>query len=126
MNEITVNSCSELNETLQQKKNEFRKIFILFTGSKDSEGNSWCPDCVKAEPVVKKTITKYSDQPSSLFVTAFVGARDVWKSAENAFRTSKDYRVRCVPTILKYGTSLRLEENQCADESLLEMLLEEE
>lgn len=24
-----------------------KQIFVLFTGSPDSAGNSWCPDCVK-------------------------------------------------------------------------------
>ena len=27
-------------------------IFVMFSGSKDASGVSWCPDCVTAEPVV--------------------------------------------------------------------------
>ena len=30
-------------------------IFVMFSGSKDSNGVSWCPDCVSAEPVVSVT-----------------------------------------------------------------------
>ena len=26
-------------------------VFVLFTGSKDSAGNSWCPDCVTGNPI---------------------------------------------------------------------------
>ena len=27
-------------------------LFVMFSGSKDAGGVSWCPDCVSAEPVV--------------------------------------------------------------------------
>ena len=27
-------------------------VFVMFSGSKNAEGVSWCPDCVEAEPVV--------------------------------------------------------------------------
>ena len=27
-------------------------LFVMFSGSKDARGVSWCPDCVSAEPVV--------------------------------------------------------------------------
>ena len=27
-------------------------VFVMFSGSKDARGVSWCPDCVTAEPVV--------------------------------------------------------------------------
>lgn len=35
------------------------RVFILFTGSKIKEtGQSWCPDCVVAEPVIEKVLKK--------------------------------------------------------------------
>ena len=43
-------------EAFQAKIAELTKtggdIFVMFSGSKDSNGSSWCPDCVEAEPVV--------------------------------------------------------------------------
>ena len=27
-------------------------VFVMFSGSKDASGVSWCPDCVTAEPIV--------------------------------------------------------------------------
>ena len=27
-------------------------VFVMFSGSKDASGVSWCPDCVSAEPIV--------------------------------------------------------------------------
>ena len=43
-------------EAFQAKVEELAKtggdVFVMFSGSKDSNGVSWCPDCVTAEPVV--------------------------------------------------------------------------
>ena len=32
-------------------ENNEKDIFALFCGGKNADGNSWCPDCVTAEPV---------------------------------------------------------------------------
>lgn len=51
-----------------------KRVFILFTGSKDVvTGKSWCPDCVKAEPVIEKCMEDLP--PNSDFVTCLVGDR---------------------------------------------------
>jgi hypothetical protein len=41
--EVKVNGLSELLAKLDSLKEN--DVYILFTGSKDSSGNSWCPDC---------------------------------------------------------------------------------
>ncbi|EFO25667.1 hypothetical protein LOAG_02819 [Loa loa] len=43
---------NELNTLLNGLK---CRTVILFTGSKD-DGKSWCPDCVRAEPIIEKVI----------------------------------------------------------------------
>ncbi|CAI9551749.1 unnamed protein product [Staurois parvus] len=30
-----------------------RTVFALFCGDKNEDGVSWCPDCVKAEPLIR-------------------------------------------------------------------------
>lgn len=51
-----------------------RNIFILFTGNKDvTNGKSWCPDCVKAEPVLEKCLESLPE--NSDFITCYVGDR---------------------------------------------------
>lgn len=40
---VTVNGYEELKKTLASAKGV---VFVLFTGSKDASGKSWCPDCV--------------------------------------------------------------------------------
>ena len=50
------------------------RVFILFTGSKDVvTGKSWCPDCVKAEPILEKCLEDLPE--NSNFITCFVGDR---------------------------------------------------
>ena len=45
------------------------KAFILFTGNKDENGLSWCPDCVQAEPFIQ---TKVLETAKSLGVKLFI------------------------------------------------------
>ena len=42
--QVKVNGLSELLAKLDSLKNQ-NDVYILCTGSKDSSGNSWCPDC---------------------------------------------------------------------------------
>uniref|UniRef100_A0A8C4V822 Thioredoxin domain-containing protein 17 n=1 Tax=Falco tinnunculus TaxID=100819 RepID=A0A8C4V822_FALTI len=77
-----------------------RPIFALFCGDKDAEGRSWCPDCVRAEPVVRKELHNMPDE--SVFIYCLVGDRAYWKDPNNEFR--KNLKLTGVPTLLKYGT----------------------
>ena len=52
----TVHNFQSLDELLSNQS-KLSRVFILFTGSKVSKtGESWCPDCVVAEPVIEKVI----------------------------------------------------------------------
>lgn len=42
--QVKVNGLSELLAKLDSLKDQ-NDVYILFTGSKDSSGHSWCPDC---------------------------------------------------------------------------------
>lgn len=41
---IKVEGIEEFNKTIAELEKE--EVFVLFSGSKDSSGSSWCPDCV--------------------------------------------------------------------------------
>lgn len=47
--ELSVSGYDALLEAVAGKS---PPVFVLFCGSKDATGQSWCPDCVAAEPVV--------------------------------------------------------------------------
>ncbi|KAM9257255.1 thioredoxin domain-containing protein 17 [Cariama cristata] len=99
-----------------------RPIFALFCGDKDAEGRSWCPDCVTAEPVVRKELHNMPDE--SVFIYCLVGDRAYWKDPNNEFR--KNLKLTGVPTLLKYGTPQKLVEEECFKAELVRMLFTED
>ena len=52
------------------------KAFILFTGNKDANGVSWCPDCVEAEPWISGSVVPKAKELGFKFFTCYVGQRD--------------------------------------------------
>jgi len=114
-------------EAFQAKVEELAKtggdVFVMFSGSKDSNGVSWCPDCVTAEPVVAACLSSAPEDSHYLYVG--VGGRDFWKDPNCVFRTAKETQLKSVPTMIKWGTKQRLEEGQCADKNLVTMMFED-
>ena len=54
-----------------------KTILLLFTGSKDSAGISWCPDCNVAEPVLQKVLSDQNYASDDyIFITVYVGDRN--------------------------------------------------
>ncbi|KRX78870.1 Arginyl-tRNA--protein transferase 1 [Trichinella sp. T6] len=111
-------------------------VFLLFTGSKDNFGKSWCPDCVKADKIIEKYAEKLD--ADSVLIRCDVGDRSTWKNPENEFRTDKTFHITAIPTLMKLGTCMhgirymtyligekRLVEEQCYSEELVSMLFED-
>ncbi|XP_030024220.2 thioredoxin domain-containing protein 17 [Manduca sexta] len=97
---------------------------IYFSGSKLPDGNSWCPDCVEAEPIVKAFIGEL--QKDIIFVYVDVGDRDYWKDKACPFRTDARCKLMVIPTIIKWKGVQRLEGSQCTKRELLQMLFEDD
>lgn len=53
------------------------KTFVLFSGDKDENGKSWCPDCVQAEPYINTKVIPYCQTNNLKFFYCPVGKRDV-------------------------------------------------
>ena len=62
----------------------------------------------------------------SIFLYVGVGARDFWKDKNCVFRTDDSPKLKSVPTLIKWKTSKRLEEAQCSQTAMVEMLIEED
>lgn len=100
------------------------KIYVLFTGSKDKNGKSWCPDCVKADPAIEEAL---KDAPEDIiFITCTVGNREFWKDPNNIFRTDQDLKLKSVPTLIKWKTPKKLEESQLFDKNIVSMMFEDD
>ncbi|KAA0184142.1 hypothetical protein HAZT_HAZT008045 [Hyalella azteca] len=119
-----VSGLDEYKEKLESLSSSGKTIIAMFSGGKDpATGQSWCPDCVVAQPVVDKAVSQASED--FIYVYCSVGGRDFWKDKNCVFRTDPSLKLKSVPTLIKVGTPQRLEEAQCANPKLVEMLFED-
>lgn len=100
-----------------------KTLVVMFSGTKDENGKSWCPDCVVAEPVVDECLAACGDDVVFLYVG--VGDRAFWKDPKCVFRTDERTKLKSVPTLVKWGTAKKLDDN-CHKKDLVEMLLEDD
>uniref|UniRef100_A0A0N4ZEJ8 Thioredoxin domain-containing protein 17 n=1 Tax=Parastrongyloides trichosuri TaxID=131310 RepID=A0A0N4ZEJ8_PARTI len=123
---IKVNGYEELKATIAS--NHGKRIFVLFTGSKNADGVSWCPDCVLSEPVIEEAVEKdLSNSINTTFITCYVGGRDYWKDKENPFRKDEAFKVNCIPTLIEIGVKgKRLTEEQLQNMVLINEFFFEE
>ncbi|XP_038550630.1 thioredoxin domain-containing protein 17-like [Micropterus salmoides] len=96
--EVNVRGYDEFCQAVSERKG--KDIYAYFSGDKDAQGKSWCPDCVKAEPVVRGEMAHLPE--GSVFIYCQVGERAYWKDQSNAFK--KTLKLSGVPTLLRYGT----------------------
>ena len=122
-------------------------IIIQFSGSKNEKGNlalkdcelvskqlyliyltgeSWCPDCVTADPVIQAAVSARADRSEDVFIYVGVGDRTFWKDPNCVFRTDASTKLTSVPTLVKWGTPQRLGESDCSNKNLVEMLFDED
>ncbi|XP_047358461.1 thioredoxin domain-containing protein 17-like [Vespa velutina] len=99
-------------------------VFVLYTGTKLENGQSWCPDCVEAEPFIEAGLQVLSE--TSHFVVVEVGDRAFWKNPNCIFRKDSKTQLKVLPTLAQWGTQKRLQGSECQKEELLNMLFKEE
>lgn len=99
-------------------------IYVLYTGTKLANGNSWCPDCVEAEPFIEEGLKAAPE--NAHFVVVEVGDRAFWKDPSCLFRTNLTTKLKVLPTLARWGTQKRLEGFECTKLDLIEMLLTDE
>ncbi|XP_045785392.1 thioredoxin domain-containing protein 17-like [Maniola jurtina] len=99
-------------------------VLFYFSGSKLPNGDSWCPDCVVAEPVVKAFLSEVKKDVTFVYVD--VGDREYWKDRACPFRTDSRTKLMVIPTLIKWKGVQRLEGSQCCNRELLQMLFEED
>ena len=111
-------------ENDDDKKKNKGNVYLLFCGSLDENNKSWCPDCVRAKPIINNNLDLL--QENDYFITVYVGKRSFWKNKKCIFRTDKRFKLTAVPTLIKYNTQQKLVENQCCDDKLVKMIFEDD
>jgi len=113
----------EFDQTLKETVAQNDNVFVLFFGTEDPDKNneSWCPDCVIADPLVRKWVKKV---PDSVLLEAPVGTRSEWKlNSTHIYRTNPDIALKAIPTLIRWtknGPDGRLVEEECGDPAKLE------
>ncbi|KAJ9595983.1 hypothetical protein L9F63_012804 [Diploptera punctata] len=123
INRTSIEGYEEFCKSIEGIQKQKQQIYVLFSGSKDTSGHSWCPDCVKAMPVVENALKAASDLH---FVYVEVGDRAYWKNQNCPFRTDKRLQLKSVPTLMKWGHVEKLENDECSNPDLVSMLFENE
>lgn len=103
----------------------YRANFILFLADKDpSTKLSWCPDCVRAEPVIYKKLEESSGDVALLI--AYVGNRPTWRTPNHPWRVDPRFKLTGVPTLIRWENDAvkgRLEDHEAHVEKKIDTLL---
>ncbi|OWR52275.1 thioredoxin domain-containing protein 17-like isoform X2 [Danaus plexippus] len=124
VNYVDIKGFQDFTKYTEQINSNDPPVLFFFSGSKLPNGNSWCPDCVEAEPVVKAFLSELKKDITFVYVD--VGDRDYWKDRACPFRTDSRTKLMVIPTIIKWKGVQRLEGSQCNNRELLQMLMEDE
>ncbi|XP_059486845.1 thioredoxin domain-containing protein 17-like [Neocloeon triangulifer] len=119
-----INNMSIAVDGQRAPEDQPKPIFVIVSGAKDDNGKSWCPDCVKAEPVLEEAARELAPE-FSVFVTVYLG-REEWKDKKCVFRTDSRFRLSAIPALLKWpNAEPKLQEEQCANVGALKDFFEE-
>ncbi|KAF4360637.1 thioredoxin-like protein Clot [Cannabis sativa] len=99
--------------------------FILFLADNDpSTSLSWCPDCVRAEPVIYKKLEATSNDV--VLLRAYVGDRPTWRTPLHPWRVDSKFKLTGVPTLILWENDAikgRLEDHEAHLENKIDALL---
>ncbi|KAI8364785.1 uncharacterized protein BYT42DRAFT_524067 [Radiomyces spectabilis] len=113
-------NIEDFDDQVKQALDNYKKVFVLFFGSEEPDTHeSWCPDCVIADPLIRKSALPVAD---AILLEAPVGHRGDWKgNASHPYRVR--FQVPAIPTLYKWSTNgpgESLVEEACADPAKLE------
>ena len=100
-------------------------LFVFFGAEDPQTGESWCPDCVTADPVLRRTIAL--TRKDLILYECPVGQRADWKNQPaHPYRLHPLFRVARIPTLVFVENGVergRLVEADCAQVAVVEAFL---
>ncbi|KAM7512308.1 hypothetical protein LguiB_011183 [Lonicera macranthoides] len=125
MVDATISTFDGVFEKFKSEASKNKANFILFLADKDpSTSLSWCPDCVRAEPVIYKKLEESPDDVALL--RAYVGDRVTWRNPQHPWRTDSKFKLKGVPTLVLWENDAvkgRLEDHEAHVERKIDALL---
>ncbi|GAB2276881.1 hypothetical protein Dimus_011592 [Dionaea muscipula] len=123
--EATISNFDQVFEGFNAELPKHKANLILFLADKDPATSlSWCPDCVRAEPVIYKKLGASSDDIALLRV--YVGDRPTWRNPQNPWRVDSRFQLKGVPTLVRWengAITARLEDHEAHVENKIDTLL---
>ncbi|KAI8619144.1 hypothetical protein BC830DRAFT_1105507 [Chytriomyces sp. MP71] len=97
-----VASPSDFDSTLSSTLSAAQgRVFVVLFGTEvEATGESWCPDCVVSDPLIRKAILAV---PDSTLLEVPVGDRATYRDPANFYRNHAELRVTSVPTLYEFG-----------------------
>ncbi|XP_044493112.1 thioredoxin-like protein Clot [Mangifera indica] len=125
LSNATVSSFDKVFEKFRSEAPNHKANLILFLADKDpSTSLSWCPDCVRAEPVIYKTLEASPDDIALL--QAYVGDRPTWRNPQHPWRVDSRFKLTGVPTLIRWENDTikgRLEDHEAHIENKINALV---
>ncbi|GMH27273.1 hypothetical protein Nepgr_029116 [Nepenthes gracilis] len=123
--DATVSSFDQVFENFRNEAVNYKANLILFLADKDPTTSlSWCPDCVRAEPIIYKKLEALSDDV--VLLRAYVGDRPTWRNPQHPWRIDSRFQLKGVPTLVcweKESVSSRLEDHEAHLEDKIDSLI---
>ncbi|CAK7331849.1 unnamed protein product [Dovyalis caffra] len=99
--DATISSFGSAFEKFKSEAPKNKANLILFLADNDPSTNlSWCPDCVRAEPVILKKLKALPDDVALL--RAYVGDRPTWRNPQHPWRVDSRFKLTGVPTLISW------------------------
>ncbi|KAK8683052.1 hypothetical protein V6N13_039122 [Hibiscus sabdariffa] len=125
--DATVSTFGSIFEKFKSDAPNNKANFILFLADKDpSTSLSWCPDCVRAEPVIYKKLE--ATAWDVVLLRAYVGDRPTWRNPQHPWRVDSTFKLTGVPTLVlwdskNHAIAARLEDHEAHLEHKIDELL---
>ncbi|XVF79588.1 hypothetical protein PTKIN_Ptkin15bG0001200 [Pterospermum kingtungense] len=125
--DATVSSFDSIFEKFRSDAPNNKANLIVFLADKDpSTSLSWCPDCVRAEPVIYKKLEASAEDVALL--RAYVGDRPTWRNPQHPWRLHSTFKLTGVPTLVKWDSEnnaikARLEDHEAHLDHKIDALL---
>nr|AFK40345.1 unknown [Lotus japonicus] len=123
--DATVSTFDGVFDKFRSEASQNKANLILFLADKDPATSlSWCPDCVRAEPVIYKKLEASPDDIA--LIRAYVGDRPTWRNPHHPWRVDPKFKLTGVPTLIRWENDEvkgRLEDYEAHLENKIEALV---